>query len=598
MYVAYLRTYLATIQISPLPWVRPTLGVPAWRVVGAARSGEGEKEEEEESTGAREAAGTGLDTTIPHTIAPAITRTTTAAAAVNAGLDDTPPPPSPPSPPAAAPPPHASSAIPSPSSSLVPLPLALNPPDTTRLYTDTYRHHLRNATIGVDQYYRPVIYTPMKRSIDTNYPQVTSYETKQQLQIASQEATRLTMAACSHAAGYCVEECVSLIDCSGVSIWSLVGFFTHPDVKKESALALDYFPETAGRVIILGCPRGSAVLWKLVKRLLPARTRAKFLVLGRVSGGARQKLAMEVSPDVLKRAVRFGLDPRWLGDDEKMMRSFSSSSSSSDLCLMTELDFLDAGRITALDVLAFRLETDLGCRPRWRSRMLHSHPLAWDLESGDELAWVEEEEEEEEEAWVEQHEVQAQEVQEQGEAREKKPEEEDHLGFEPGLGDREFRGTETTVTVEGEEGEEEEQEKEKREQPSSEGAKERERGEGEGEREFSSSSLSPSSSSSLSFSGTHDRRRSTTAVRSSTPAPSSRAPSPPPPPPSPAAGDRSRVLTFHVVKPEDGSVPGQHVVLMGDTRARSTTTTTRGRGRGRGGVTTTGGKRRPGGLAT
>lgn len=77
-----------------------------------------------------------------------------------------------------------------------------------------------------------------------------------------------------------------MFDVSGVSLLEMHRHLTHPAVKQESALTLDFFPEMLSKVLVVNAPFGTQVGTRSSSRPR-CLDRGRDLIVERYSGRSR-----------------------------------------------------------------------------------------------------------------------------------------------------------------------------------------------------------------------------------------------------------------------------------------------------------------------
>ncbi|CAG9463834.1 unnamed protein product [Pedinophyceae sp. YPF-701] len=150
----------------------------------------------------------------------------------------------------------------------------------TQRLRGVYGTYIQAVVIGTCRGGRPVIWQRAKETLRRRYGHRTSLNDRLLLQASSQEAVRLMCHMESAARGYNVEDVIMVLDMAHVSPVGMLKHLTSPATKQESGVALDFFPETLSKILIINVPRGCGMLWNVVSILLPPKTKRKISMVG------------------------------------------------------------------------------------------------------------------------------------------------------------------------------------------------------------------------------------------------------------------------------------------------------------------------------
>ena len=110
---------------------------------------------------------------------------------------------------------------------------------------------------------------------------------------------KIRIPACAVAAGYAVEQTLTILDLGGSST-KLMKSSVYKFVKLASGIAQDYYPEILGRMFIINTPTLFSVAWKVIRPWLDERTQKKISTEGsKYQAKLLELVAAENLPDFL-----------------------------------------------------------------------------------------------------------------------------------------------------------------------------------------------------------------------------------------------------------------------------------------------------------
>ena len=109
----------------------------------------------------------------------------------------------------------------------------------------------------------------------------------------------IRMPSCCVAAGYTVEQSLTILDLGGSST-KLMKKSVYKFVKLASGIAQDYYPEVLGKMFIINSPTLFSIAWKVIRPWIDERTQKKITIEGsKYQAKLLQIVAPENLPDFL-----------------------------------------------------------------------------------------------------------------------------------------------------------------------------------------------------------------------------------------------------------------------------------------------------------